>query len=88
MAHHLTTEENKIIVLIEKLSIPEEEKKAWLEILRNSGLNEDFIKEIHTKLAALAHEDDANPRQAANILELNRLINQWRLSSNLRARRR
>jgi hypothetical protein len=88
MAHHLTTEENKIIVLIEKLSMPEEEKKGWVEILRNSGLNEDLIKEIHTKLSALAHEDEANPRQAANILELNRVINQWRLSSNLRSRRR
>ncbi len=88
MAHHLTAEENKIIGVIEKLPFSEEEKKGWVESLRNSGLSEELIKEIHAKLAALPHEEEANPRQAANILEMNRLINRWRLSSNIHSRRR
>jgi hypothetical protein len=88
MAHHLTSEETKIIVVIEKLPFLEEEKKGWVDTLRNSGLNEELIKEVHAKLAALPHEEEANPRQAANILEMNRLINRWRLTSNIRSRRK
>lgn len=83
MAAHLDQDENKILLVLGKIPFSEEEKQAWIEEIRNSGMHEELAKEIHTKTADLPKDEANSVNQARNVTELNRLINHWRLSKNL-----
>lgn len=75
-------DEQKIINVIERLPFTTEDKTAWIEIINNSGMNEEMIKEIFSKLSALPKGEDTLS-QARLTAEFNRLIRSWRLTSNL-----
>jgi hypothetical protein len=53
MARHNTSEEQKLKTVLQRLPFDDEEKTRWLEIIDDSGLNEDLAKEILHKAAEL-----------------------------------
>jgi hypothetical protein len=82
MAPRPSKEEQKIIAVIEKMPFTAKDKKAWVKTIQDYGLNEELVKEILGKISKLRKVEDALAiaRQGA---ELNRLIQSWRLSTNL-----
>jgi len=82
MTHKPLKEEQKIITAIEKLPFAAEDRTAWIETIQKFGLNEVLVKEIMGKIATLPRgEDELNVARSG--AELNRLIQSWRLSTNL-----
>jgi hypothetical protein len=90
MARHNTSEEQKLKTVLQRLPFDDEEKTRWLEIIDDSGLNEDLAKEILHKAAELprSEEEDVSMRQARGVGEVNTLIRRWRLNQNLPSNRR
>lgn len=86
MARRTSNEETKLLKVIEHLPVEPEAKTRWVEILQDSGLNEELAKEIQEAIAALElpEEEDARIRQARNSIEVNAAIRRWRLSQNLK----
>ena len=86
--HKTTTqEERQLIKLVEKLSLPDEEKNNWAERIRNGEMSAELAEEIRQKLAAPA-EPEGDERAQANrmehLAELTMLVKRWRLSSQSR----
>jgi hypothetical protein len=84
MAIHNTAEERQLIKLIQKMHIPEEEKNNWVSQIQKEGLNEELVTQIHTKLTSDDNED--NLHKVSHFAEFSRIINRWRLTSNLQKR--
>jgi hypothetical protein len=85
MARHKTSEEQKLMTVLQRLPFADEEKKAWVETIDASGLSEDLAKEIQHKAAELprVEEEDVAMRRARDLVEVNTLIRRWRLNQNL-----
>lgn len=86
--HKTTTqEERQLIKLVEKLTLPDEEKAAWSERIRNGEMSAELAEEIRQKLTA-AVEQESDDRAQANrtrqLAELTMLVKRWRLSSQSR----
>ncbi len=86
--HKTTTqEERQLLKLVEKLSLPEEEKNGWTERIRNGEMSAELAEEIRQKLAA-AGEEEGDERAQANrtryLAELAMLVKRWRFSSQSR----
>jgi hypothetical protein len=86
MARRTSTEETKLLKVIERMPLDPDTKTRWVEILQDSGLNEDLAKEIQETIAGLEHpeEEDDRARQARASIEVNNTIRRWRLSENLK----
>lgn len=82
MAQRPSKDEQKIIALIEKMKFTAKDKKAWVKTIQEYGLNEELVKEIMEKVSKLRKGEDALSI-ARHGAELNRLIQSWRLSTNL-----
>ena len=85
MAQKIKKEEMQIQHSLEKLPFDEQDKKAWLETIQESGVNEEMVKDILAKVTHLepVSEEDAM-EHARNTIELTRHIQSWRLAQNLR----
>jgi hypothetical protein len=90
MARHKTTEEQKLMTVLQRLPFADEEKATWIQTIDDSGLNEDLAKEIQHKAAELprAEEEDVAMRRGRDLIEVNNLIRRWRLNQNLPGNRR
>lgn len=85
MVRKISKEENRIQDSLEKLPFAEEDKKAWLEIIQNSGVNEEMVKDILAKASNLSPAEEEEALEVArNVAELTRNIQSWRLAQNLR----
>lgn len=81
MPVHNTVEEREIIKLIEKMPIPDEQKQAWIDQIRDSGMTEDLGKAIQQHLSEHGESDADFPNRARMLRQLSSLIRSWRLAS-------
>ncbi len=86
--HKTTTqEERQLIKLVERLTLPDEEKAAWAERIRNGEMSAELAEEIRQKLTAAAEQegdDRAQANRTRQLAELTMLVKRWRLSSQSR----
>lgn len=83
MAVKNTPEERKVLSMINSLPIEDEIKQEWIEIIRNTGLNEDLVEVIKKKLGE--EEDESKKTEHMRYLaEFSRIIKQWRLASQMK----
>ncbi len=74
-----TPEERQLITLIGKLPLDEAEKAAWIEQIHVNGMSDELAAQIHHKLSTPPEHDPHAANRARLLLDLNRLINRWRL---------
>ena len=85
MTRKISREETQIQQAIEKLPFTDDDKKSWIEIIETNGVNEEMVKDIVAKLADLSQPEGEEALEIArNTAELNRRVQKWRLSENLR----
>ncbi|MBI9047156.1 MAG: hypothetical protein JEZ06_21900 [Anaerolineaceae bacterium] len=85
MAKRASAEERKLAEVIQRLPFPEETKKTWAESIHKEGLNEIMIEDIQKGIAEFKEPVESEiGNRTRSINEINRLIRQWRLNSNLR----
>ena len=84
MAIHNTPEERQLIKLIQQMPVPDDEKNGWVAQIQESGLNEELVTQIRTKLTSDDKED--NLHKVSHFTEFTRIIKRWRLTSNLQKR--
>ena len=83
MAVKNTPEERKVLSMINSLPIEDEIKQEWIEIIRNTGLNEELVEVIKKKLGE--EEDESKKTEHMRYLaEFSRIIKQWRLASQMK----
>jgi hypothetical protein len=86
--HKTTTqEERQLVKLVEKLSLPDEEKASWVERIRNGEMSTELADEIRQKLTMVGEEGNDERSQANRthyLSELAMLVKRWRLSSQSR----
>jgi hypothetical protein len=80
----ISQDERQLIKLVEKMHLPEEDKNAWAERLRNGDMSEELASEIRQKLSE-PQEGDANDEQhtavrTRHLTELTMLVKRWRLT--------
>ena len=80
MAIHNLPEERQIIKLLEKLALPETERKDWIERIQNGGLNEELAEEIHLRLTTPVESDPQIHNRPSVVLEYTQLVRHWRMS--------
>lgn len=85
MVRKISNEENRIQESIEKLPFAEEDKNAWVNIIQDSGVNEEMVKDILAKLHKLQPAEGEDALELArSTAELTRNVQSWRLAQNLR----
>jgi hypothetical protein len=84
MTRQVTKEEIQILNSIEKIPFAPEDKSFWKEVINEGSLNEDVVKDIQSKLGGLQAGDEDPMELTRSTAELNRHIQTWRLSRNLR----
>lgn len=83
MAVKNTPEERKVLSMINSLPIEDAIKQEWIEIIRNTGLNEELVEVIKKKLGQ--EEDESKKTEHMRYLaEFSRIIKQWRLASQMK----
>lgn len=82
MAVRNTPEEKQLLALIARMAVPEDDRVVWMENIQANGLSEGLAEEIRQKLSASPEgENEADQtRRARNLIDLTRIIRQWRLS--------
>ena len=85
MTRQVTENEIQILNTLEKLPFTPEDKSFWKEVIDEGSLNEDVVKDIQSKLGELQAGDEDPMEIARTTAELNRHIQTWRLSRNLRS---
>jgi hypothetical protein len=89
MAYHNSVEEKQFIKLLEKTPLEESERAALVERIQTNGLNDDIIESMRTGLANAVAADKLDPARLNQFnVELARIIQRWRLSSQLNHGRR
>lgn len=78
MAFKISAEERQLIKLIKKMPVDPKETKKWVETIQESGLTIELAEEIRLKLADAP--DGAKNKMLATV-ELNKIVNHWRLTS-------
>jgi len=84
MPKTITQEERQLIKLVEKMHLPQEDKPALIERIRNGETSKELIEEIRQKLAApegAEENDQVTAKRARDLVELNMLFKRWQLSS-------
>ncbi len=84
MAYHNSVEEKQFIKFLEKTPLEESERAGLVERIQTSGLNEEIIESVRTGLSSAVESEklDAARLNQFNV-ELARIIQRWRLSSQL-----
>jgi hypothetical protein len=78
MAIKISAEERQLVKLIRKMPVDPKETKKWVETIQDTGLTIELAEEIRLKLADAP--DDAKNKMLATV-ELNKIVNHWRLAS-------
>jgi len=78
MSFKISAEEKHLLKLIRKMPVDKKVTKKWYETISESGLTIELAEEIRETLAD-APEGAKNKMLAT--VELNKIVNQWRLSS-------
>ncbi|MCD4673228.1 MAG: hypothetical protein K8R77_11245 [Anaerolineaceae bacterium] len=78
MAFKISAEERQLVKLIRKMPLSEKDTKKWVETIQTSGLTIELAEEIRLKLTD-APEGAKNKVLAT--VELNTIVNHWRLAS-------
>ena len=78
MAVKISAEERQLVKLIKKMPVDPKETKKWVETIQDTGLTIELAEEIRQKLTDTP--DDAKNKMLV-IVELNKIINHWRLAS-------
>jgi Asp-tRNA(Asn)/Glu-tRNA(Gln) amidotransferase B subunit len=76
MAAKLNANEKKLVTLINKMPVAQEKITEWTSFIDENGLTEEVADEIRTTLS----ESEESPQRTLQLVELNRLVKQWRLS--------
>lgn len=82
MAIRNSREEKQLLALIARMAADEEDRTTWMENIQANGLSEGLAEEIRLKLSS-APEGESEAEQARrtrNLLDLTRIIRQWRLT--------
>jgi hypothetical protein len=86
--HKTTTqEERQLIKLVERMSLPDEERNALAERIRNGEMSAELAEEIRQKLTTVVEQegdDRAQANRTRQLAELAMLVKRWRLSSQSR----
>lgn len=89
MAYHNSVEEKQFIKLLEKTPLEESERASLVERIQTSGLTEEIIESVRTGLANAVAAEKLDPARLNQFnVELARIIQRWRLSSQLNHVRR
>jgi hypothetical protein len=89
MSHHLTSDETKLLQIIERLPFSDEDKQQWKEAISTAGINEETTHAIQAHMAELpTPEEHQTVNRARDTASLAGLIRRWRLNENLRHVRR
>ncbi len=83
MAVKNTPEERKVLSLINSLHLEEETKQEWNDVIRTTGLNEELVEIIKSKLS----DEEGESKKTDNmrfLAEFSRIIKQWRLASQMK----
>ncbi len=88
MARHTTSDEKKLIGILEHMPFDPEKVQEWTSIINEYGLTEEVAHEIQAAVAALEPIEDEEEltRRARNSAEINLIIRRWRLTENLPGR--
>jgi hypothetical protein len=78
MAIKISAEERQLVKLIKKMPVDPKETKKWVETIQDTGLTIELADEIRQKLTDAP--DDAKNKILATV-ELNKIVNHWRLAS-------
>jgi hypothetical protein len=78
MAVKISAEERQLVKLIKKMPVDPKETKKWVETIQDTGLTIELAEDIRQKLTDAP--DDAKNKMLV-IVELNKIINHWRLAS-------
>ena len=54
MARKISKEEENVLHAVEKLPFTPEDKQAWVEIIQNSGVSEELVKDIQASAGGLS----------------------------------
>jgi hypothetical protein len=79
MAHHNTSAERQIIKFIEKCGLPEAEKKAWIDQVQLNGMTEEQAEAIQERISHPAENEAPLHNRPILLVDLNRLVRQWRM---------
>ena len=82
MAQKTLPEERQIIKLIEKSSLPDEQKNTWISLLQDNGLTEGLAEEIRQAIAKQVIEE-GSPEAISRTrmqMEFANLVRRWRFS--------
>ena len=86
MARKMSREDLNIVNALKKLPFTEEDISAWTEITESGNMNEEMAKEIVSKLDEMTPEEESEKLAfSRKITELNRALQAWRLTKNLRS---
>lgn len=89
MAYHNSAEEKQFIKLLEKAHLEESERAVLVERIQTSGLNDEIIENLRSALANAVAAEKLEPARLNQFnVELARIIQRWRLSSQLNHGRR
>jgi|WetSurMetagenome_2_1015567.scaffolds.fasta_scaffold635077_2 hypothetical protein len=89
MSHHLTSDETKLLQIIERLPFSDEDKQQWKEAIDTAGINEETTHAIQARMGELpAPEEHQTVNRARDTANLAALIRRWRLNENLKHVRR
>lgn len=77
MAVKITPEERQLVKLIKRMPLDAEDKKKWIETIEDTGLTEEMAEEIRQKLV---DAPEGSPNKVLTTVELNTIVNHWRLA--------
>jgi hypothetical protein len=81
----ISQDEHQLIKLVEKMRVPEEDKKRWIEQIRSGEMSEDLAAEIRHKLNENPEGTAADAQYTAlrtrHLSELALLVKRWRLTN-------
>lgn len=80
MAIHNPPEERQVIKLLEKLPLPESERKSWVEQIQTSGLTEELAEQIHQRLITPQEGDPQLHNRPSVLLQYTQLVRHWRMA--------
>ena len=84
MAYHNSVEEKQFIKFLEKTPLEESERAVLVERIQTSGLNDEIIENLRSGLANAVAAEKLDPARLNQLnVELARIIQRWRLSSQL-----
>lgn len=80
MSAQYPVETQQLVKFIEKQGFSDEDKQRWLDFLRDNGIDQAIMEEIHQKFLEIPLEKFANDWQRAqNNMEFTKILKRWRM---------